>query len=299
MDLIFPVTALARPGETVLADGYSLAPGGKGANQAAAAARAGGEVRMVGSVGDDDFGARVLADLHQAGVDTGSVRRHGLPTGCAAVAVDDRGENQIVVGSGANLATTADQLPEAWLESETYLLMQLEVRPDENWRLLARAHAAGAKSILNAAPAEPVPASALDALDVLVANESEALALARSLDLPMTHAGDLARTLAGRFELACIVTLGARGIVVARPGSMLQVGCLQVTARDTTGAGDAFVGVLTAALDGGSDMAEAAHRASVAAGLACTRAGAMPSLPKAAEIEAHIADLAPPTTLGD
>ena len=134
VDLVFPVAALPGPGETVLGERYSLASGGKGANQAAAAARAGAATRMVGCVGEDAFADRVTADLSAAGADIGAVRRVAGPTGCAAVAVDSGGENQIVVASGANLAASADQVPDAGVAAGATVLMQLEVPPGEYWK---------------------------------------------------------------------------------------------------------------------------------------------------------------------
>ena len=173
-DLVFQVQALPRPGETVLCPGYALAPGGKGANQAAAAAKAGAAVRMVGHLGDDSFGDFLRQGLVQAGVDCAGVAIAPAATGVAVIGVEPGGENQIIVGSGANLATRAGQVADADLRPGVTLLCQNEVDPEATFALLERAARRGARTILNLAPAAPVPASVLDAIDVLVVNEIEA-----------------------------------------------------------------------------------------------------------------------------
>jgi ribokinase len=293
-DLVFETQALPRPGEAVLCPGYALAPGGKGANQAAAAAKAGASVRMVGALGKDSFGDFLRQGLVQAGVDCAGVARVDQATGVAVIGVEPGGENQILVGSGANLATRAGQVGDAELAPGVTLLCQNEVGPAETFALLERARRCGARTILNLAPAAPVPAAVLDALDLLVVNEIEAAMAAGE------EGGDvqaLASGLATRHDLTCVVTLGARGAIAQGPAGGFRVGPLAIDPIDTTGAGDAFVGVLAAALDRGLELPDALRRASVAAGLACTRLGAQTSQPTAAEIEARLADLAPAAAL--
>ncbi|NQW08711.1 MAG: ribokinase [Alphaproteobacteria bacterium] len=288
-DLFFTVEHLPAPGETVLTPSVTLRPGGKGANQAAAAARAGSMVRFLGCVGDDAVAETVLAALVDAGCDISGVRRVAGATGTAAVMVEASGENQIVVASGANGRVTADLLP-AEMAPDITLVCQMEIPPAETERALIAAKAWGARTVLNLAPAGDISDQALVAVDVLVVNEIEAIALAGEAGTPL----GLARNLADRHAVVCVVTVGAQGAVAVEPGGVAwRVGALGVEAVDTVGAGDAFVGVLAATLDDGADLPTALHRASVAAGLACTAEGAMTGLPDAAAIERRRPDLAP------
>jgi ribokinase len=248
---------------------------------------------MVGHLGHDSFGERLRAGLLEAGVDCSGVALAAQPTGVAVIGVEPGGENLIMVGSGANLATRADQVEDAYLAVEHTLLCQNEVEPAATFALIERARQCGARTILNLAPAAPVPAAVLDALDVLVVNEIEAATAAGS-------EGDvraLARGLARRHDLTCVVTLGALGAIAATPAGGWRIGPLTIEPVDTTGAGDAFVGVLAASLDRGRALPEALRHASVAAGLACTRLGAQTSQPLAAEIAARLGDLAPAVPL--
>jgi ribokinase len=296
-DLVFQVQALPRPGETVLCPGYALEPGGKGANQAAAAAKAGAAVRMVGHVGGDSFGDFLRQGLVRAGVDCTGVANADAATGVAVIGVEPGGENQIMVGSGANLATREAQVADADLGPCVTLLCQNEVAPEATFALLGRAARRDARTILNLAPATPVPGAALDATHVLVVNEIEAAMAAGHRPGGPNDPQGLAGELAARHDLTCVVTLGAVGAIACGPAGRWRIGQLPVEPVDTTGAGDAFVGVLAAALDRGDELPDALRHASVAAGLACTRLGAQTSQPLAAEIEARLADLAPATPL--
>ncbi len=291
VDLVVRVAALPRPGETVLAPSYDAVAGGKGANQAVAAARAGAAVRMVGCVGRDGFADLALATLRDAGVGLSAVAAVDAPTGCAMICVDAQGRNQIAVASGANRRVRAARLDDAALGPETTLVLQLEIDHGETWAVIERARSRGARIVLNAAPAAKVPAAALRALDVLIMNEIEAGMLAGGVS-----AGDplaVARNVAAAMGVVTIVTRGKDGACAFEQGAAWRIGALPVAALDTTAAGDAFVGVLAAALDAGTDLAGALHRASVAGGLACTKPGAQPSLPDAAAIDAALGDLAP------
>jgi ribokinase len=293
VDLLFQVAALPRPGETVLCPSYAIAAGGKGANQAAAAAKAGAVVRMIGQVGDDSFGRYAREGLAAAGVDGTRIATSARATGIAVIGVDRQAENQIMVASGANLDTDPGQIDDAELTPDVTVLCQNEVRPAATFALLVRAKARGARTILNLAPATAVPGPVLDALDLLVVNRLEA-AMAAGRD------GDpaaLARDLAARHALTCVVTLGGAGALAIAPDGGWRIGALAVEASDTTGAGDTFVGVLAAALDRGLALPDALGRASVAAGLACTRIGAQTSQPDLAAIEARLPDLAPAAPL--
>jgi ribokinase len=290
MDIVVRVPDLPRPGQTVLAPTYATAAGGKGANQAVAAARAGARVRMAGRVGRDAYGDALLEGLAAAGVDATAVTPCDRPTGLALIAVDDRGENQIVVASGANLAATAAQVPEDWLGPGTTVLLQLEVPYAENWSLARRARAAGARVILNAAPAGPVPDGVCD---VLIVNEIEAVGVARAAGLALQGHAAAARALAARAGWTVVVTLGSKGVAAYRGAESWSIATLPVVPVDTTGAGDAFVGAFAAGLDAGLDIPDSLRRGAVAGALACLVVGAQPSLPTAAAITARLAELAP------
>ena len=303
IDLVLRVETLPRPGETVLTPAYAAVPGGKGANQAVAAARAGARVRMVGCVGRDGFAEPALAELRAAGVDLAGVERVAAATACAMVCVDAEGHNQIAVAGGANRETRASQLDAVSLGPGMTLVLQLEIDPEANWEAVRRAHEAGARIVLNSAPAAPIPAEVLRRLDYLVMNEIEAPMLARAVlpggakSDPDGDPGDdpvaAARALAQAFDLAAIVTLGDAGPAAFENRARLSIGALDVRVVDTTGAGDGFTGALAAALDGGRDLAAALRRASVAGGLACETAGAQPSLADDAAIEVALPRLAP------
>ena len=289
VDLLFRVEALPRPGETVLCPSYEVAAGGKGANQATAAARGGATVRMIGQVGDDGFGHFARQAMALAGVDCTHVLTSGTATGVAVIGVDRSAENQIIVASGANRDTHAGQVADADLAAGVTLLCQNEVPPEATFALLERAKARGARTVLNLAPAGAAPPRVLRSLDVLVVNEVEGRAAAGLSEVAdvAAFAGDLAQ----RHRLTCVVTLGAKGALAIGPEGGQRVAALPVEPVDTTGAGDAFVGVLAAALDQGHELGMALRRASVAAGLACTALGAQTSQPTAAQIEARLGDL--------
>lgn len=290
-DLIFPVPELPRPGETVLTPAFRFEPGGKGANQAAAAARSGADVHFVGRVGRDAFGPRLRHALVEAGVDCRHLREsEDLPSGTAVVVVDGRGENQIVVASGANLEVTADDLPEALLGPGTTLLCQNELPCEATFEALARAKAKGARTVLNLAPASPVPAHELRHVDVLVVNRVEAEIL---LHHPVEDAEAAARELHERYGVHAVLTLGAEGAVSVHAGGHHRVPALDVEVVDTTGAGDAFVGVLAGGLDRGLPLEDALAEAAIAAALVTTATGARAGLPSAATIAAWRPRLGP------
>lgn len=306
VDMLVTVDHLPRPGETVLTPDYVLVPGGKGANQACAAARAGGRaagVTMVGQVGQDDWGPIATHLLVEAGVDTDHIGRVDRPTACALIWVDKEGENAIVVASGANLEARAAQVPDALLGPDAWLVLQMEVPIEQNWALIERAHDRGAHIILNVAPAQAVPAAVLGKLDILVVNEIEAAMVAEAEGLAAEGrgpAGDpraTARALAARHGFTCIVTLGGDGVAAFAPDGAWSVGALPITPVDTTGAGDGFVGTLAAALDGGATLPEALRRASVGAALACLTIGCQSAFAGADAIAARLDNLPPATPL--
>ncbi|MCE1234719.1 MAG: PfkB family carbohydrate kinase [Hyphomicrobiales bacterium] len=283
VDLVTAVPRLPRPGEGVKGGDHQAFPGGKGGNQALAAALAGARVRLVGAVGDDAFGSVALAGLAEAGVDLSTVVRSDRPTGLQTIAVDPSGENQMVGSTGAN----GDARPEALgglLGPGVTLLTQTSIGARAVEAAITAARFAGARVILNAAPAEALTETALTAVDVLVANEPEAKAHAARLGLPAEPAA-FARAAAARFMADVVVTLGAAGLVAATPEGRSFAGRPPpVVAVDGTGAGDALIGALAAALDRGSDF-EAALKDGLAAGALATRTtGARTSFADATEI---------------
>ena len=298
VDLVARVAALPGPGETVLAPDYTVVAGGKGANQAVAAARAGANTHMIGCVGRDGFAEIALATMRECAIDLSAVVAVAEPTACAMIGVDTAGANQIIVASGANRQLRAAQLDDGLLGPDTTLVLQLEVDPAETWAVITRAKASGARVILNTAPAAPVPPDVAASCDILVMNEIEAVMLAETSG----HGGGddpvaAARALGHAWGVTIVVTLGADGAWAFEPHAAWRIGALEVEAVDSTAAGDAFVGVLAAALDGGGPFAEALGRASVAGGLACETAGAQPSLPERAVIDAALSRLAPAESL--
>ncbi len=294
MDLVLTVPTIPRPGETVLCPDYVTKPGGKGCNQAVAAARTGGSVTMAGRVGDDAFGRTLVQRLAAEGVETRAIDPSARPTGIACICVDGDGENAIAVASGANLDAEAAQLDAVELGAETVLVLQMEVPAAQNWSAVDRAKSAGGRVILNLAPAAPVPRNALAAIDLLVVNEIEAQMIAGEFGLATEAADDSARALADLADLACVVTLGSRGALAVENGRIWRIDSMPIDPVDTTGAGDAFTGVLAAAIDAGLPLPDALHRANVGAALACMALGAQESLPDGAAIVRHLQRVAPP-----
>lgn len=290
-DLLFKVDNLPRPGETVLCPSYELAAGGKGANQAAAAAKAGAEVRMIGHLGADSFGDFTRDVMTRAGVDCNGVAVSKQATAIAMIGVDHGAENQIIVASGANLDTHPGQVGDEHLHADVTVLCQNEIRPDASFTLLRRAKALGARTVLNLAPAAPVPDDVLGSLDVLVVNEVEA-AMAAGRDEIGDDAMMMATDLSQRYGHTAVITLGAKGAVAAGPTGRFQADSLPIAPVDTTGAGDAFVGVLAAALDRGASLPDALRQASVGAGLACTQLGAQTSQASQDDIEKRLQEIA-------
>ncbi len=291
IDLVFPLAALPGPGETIIGETHHQYPGGKGSNQAVAACHAGTITHMVGCLGNDQFGDFMLDSLGQANVDVNHIGRVDEPTGCAMICVDSKGQNQIAVAGGANLQAKAAQVPDSLLGEDTTLLMQMEVRPEENWKLAERAAVAGARVILNVAPAHPVPPDVLRILDTLIVNESEALSVSRSAGLSTDDPVRAAKSLADDFVANCIVTLGADGAAAFTRSGNWAAKPLAVDVVDTTAAGDAFCGAYAAGIDLGLSFGDSLRHATVAGSLACTRAGAQTSLPLAEEISSHLAKL--------
>lgn len=269
MDLVTTTVRLPIPGETVLGNGFRIGPGGKGANQAIAAARAGARVTFLGAVGDDAYGGPLRDHLSGEGIDVSLLRTTSGSSGIATITVDAAGENSIVVVGGANLAvdalTTSER--EAVIAADV-LLCQLELPVDVVADAFTLARRSGTVTVLNAAPAHPLPTELLAAVDVLVVNETEA-----------TQLGERAATRARNV----VTTLGGRGATWHGPdGATRHVRAPSVTVVDTTGAGDAFTGTLAACWRRGPEVA--LRRAIAAGSLATIRPGAAAS-PSADEVD--------------
>ena len=284
LDLVVRTERLPHPGETIAGQSFAMLPGGKGANQAIAARRAGANVAMAGAVGNDVFAAAALAGLIAADVDIAWVQREPVPTGVALIHVEASGQNAITVVPGANAGALGANVPDAALGPGTTVALQLEVPVDAVRDFAARARRCGAHVVLNAAPAQALPPALLAALDALIVNAIEAAAIATALDLPRTPEA-FAAAMHRRQGCAVVVTLGRRGVVGAIDGSLISAPAPAVDVVDTTGAGDAFVGALAAAHDRHTGWPRAIAEGVAAGSLACAVAGAQPGLPAAAAIQ--------------
>ncbi|CAL9287141.1 ribokinase [Streptomyces sp. SudanB25_2051] len=282
MDLVAYVPRAPRLGETVTGREFRTVPGGKGANQAVAAARAGARVSMIGAVGSDDFGTRLRDALDESGVDTSLLRTADGPSGTAHIVVDDEGANAIVVVPGANASVTGiTPHDEARIAASDALLLQLELPLDAVRAGAQAARRHGVRTVLTPAPAQPLPRELLALVDLLVPNEHEAATLAGVAD-PRAAAEELLRDVP-----VVVVTLGAAGcLYVARGADPVTVPARRVRAVDTTAAGDTFTGALAVALGEGRPVPDALAWASAAASLSVGRAGASSSMPHRAEIDA-------------
>jgi len=292
-DFILSVDRLPGPGETVVAPTYRFLPGGKGANQAVAAARAGARVAFIGRIGEDAFGQTLKDGLAAEGIDVTGLGTSKEPTGAAFIAIDPTGENQILGALGANYSVRAADVPDAALGPKTTLVLEMEVPPAENAALAARARKAGCRVLFNFAPAMPAPADLFADVGILCVNEHEIEALARQMQMAERDPEPAAWALSRRFGNTVIVTLGPDGAIAISPDASRRIDALPVTVVDTVGAGDAFLGVLAAGLDEGLDLPRALRRASVAGSIACTMAGARAGMPTGALIDARENDLAP------
>lgn len=288
VDLVTPVERLPGAGETVLGPGYALHPGGKGANQALAARRAGAEVTLVGAVGRDGFAEIALGLLAEDGVDLFHVARTEASTGAAFIAVDADGANQIVVAAGANAHAKADAVEALKPGESDLLLLQREAPESECLRAARAMRAGGGRVILNLAPAGTPAPELLALTDILVVNEHEALILAGSLGWGETEPDVIAQRIDGERGIACIVTLGAAGAVGWYGGVRRRLEAPVVEAVDTVAAGDSFVGAFAAALQAGFGFSGALQRGLAAGSLACTVTGAQPSVPRREAIEALV-----------
>jgi ribokinase len=292
MDLVVRMPAIPRPGETLLGGKFATFPGGKGANQAVAAARLGAQVIMVGKVGDDAFGQQMLKIIRDDGIDTRfvGVDAHNA-TGVALITVDARGQNSISIASGANFTLTAGEVRQAWeqIPEVDLLVMPLET-PLETIRMAAQmANQRRVRTILNPAPAQDLDESLLRLIDVIVPNEIETEFLTGQVIENQEDARKAGAELLKRGATNAVLTLGEGGALLVQAGSedptFEFIPAFHVHAVDATAAGDAFVGALATALGEGLPLPRAAHFANAGAALSVTRPGAQPSLPFRSEVD--------------
>jgi ribokinase len=290
MDLVATTPRLPKPGETVPGTGFATAAGGKGANQALAARRAGASVRMVGAVGRDEFADPALDLLDKAGTDLSAVARVDGPTGTALILVGGDGENMIAVVPGANGTLSPGQAAEAVSSSQPgdILMLQLEVPAASVKAALEAAKAQGVRTVLNTAPLIAEAAELAKLADIVIANETEFELLVGREALTSEEREEMLLQMHKDTGQILIITLGAEGVVAAEGSSLHRTKGLKIEPVDTVGAGDTFCGYLAASLDAGLALGEALRRAAVAGSLACLKAGAQPSIPDAGEVAAAL-----------
>ena len=292
MDLVAIAPLLPQPGQTVLGESFATLPGGKGANQAVAAARLGADVRMIGRVGDDAFGPLLLASLEASGVNVDDVTTTpGTSSGIAVILLDDQRQNYIVGIYGANMA--CDELEvratDRALEGADALLLQLEIPLDVSLEAAAIARRRGVPVIHDPAPPSPLPDSAYAAFDVIAPNQSEAEVLTGVTVEGVDSALEAARILRARGAPTAIVKLGEQGVVYAASTGEGHVPAFAVDAVDTVAAGDGFAGALAVALAEGRPLERAVRFAAAAGALVVTRRGAQDAMPERSEVELLLA----------
>lgn len=290
MDLVATVERLPNKGETVFGKSFATFPGGKGANQAATAAKLGAKVVMVGCVGQDGFGRELLQGLTRLGVDTKYIRNVDSSTGTALIGVDEEATNTIIVIPGANqfchIADTERALAE--IGTPGILLLQHEVPTTTVERAIVVAKEAGWQIILNPAPAREVPDEILAQVDILTPNEMEAAALTGMAIESLADAEQAGRVLAAKGIPHVVITMGARGAVHVTANQVRHIAPIEVQAVDSTAAGDAYAGAIATALAEGRSIEEALDFASVVAGLSVIKQGAQPALPWRQEVDKYM-----------
>ncbi len=288
IDYSSTVGRLPAAGETVIGENLQLTPGGKGANQALAARRAGAEVKLTGAIGTDEVAPQATSLLREAGVDLSSVGTIDGPTGCAFVFVDDSSENQIVIIPGANAGVTQRHGEQLGISASDILLLQLEVPLPAVCASAKTAHDAGAQVIANLAPYQKLPLEFFDHVDLLILNETEADLLSADLDLAPIQPSDKsaeALRIAKTLRTQVIITLGSNGLVATEKDlTVIKIPGLSIDPVDTVGAGDTFAGFLGAMITRGNSLQNACKIANAAAALACTKAGAQTAIPTIEEL---------------
>ena len=282
-DLVISADHLPIPGETIIGGNLKTYPGGKGANQAVAAARMGGKVRMIGHIGKDGYGDELINTLKNDGIDPRWISREGEEaTGVAMITVDKTGMNTIVVASGANMLVTPQQVQQAVpaFQNASVLVMQLEIPLDAVQEGIRIARTKGIKIILNPAPAQDLPADLIRSVDYLIPNQTELMMLSGQKDVE----SGIEYLLKLGVETV-VVTLGEEGVLLAKNGFRKRIPAYKVDVIDTVAAGDAFVGAFAVALSEDKPEETAVFLANAAAAISVTRHGAQPSLPSRSEVD--------------
>lgn len=293
LDLFFHQSDLPPKDTAKFIDSHEEAAGGKGANQAVAAVRAGSEVRFFGALGKGGHGRQMYDNLAKCGLDVSGIQFHDCPSGLATIFVDDAdGTHKIVVSHGANLRAKQDTIPDNLLTNDTIVLVQGELPIEETQALLNRAKKNGARCIMNFAPAtQNLTEQALHDLYAIILNEHEANLLGKSLGMDTQDKRAFAEALCKKYNLITLVTLGGIGSIVASQKGLWIVPPLPIKPIDTVGAGDAYTGYFCAALDQGKDFDTALRWASVAGSVACTKVGAQTALPFIDEVRDHVSQI--------
>ena len=284
-DLVVRAPRFPEPGETISGEDLAIIPGGKGANQAVAAARQGSSVAMLGRVGSDSFGPTLTQNLQKNNVDTAHVLTDESATGTAIIVVDADGQNSIVLSPGANGKVTSSDVEAISFQDVDALLLQLEIPIETVIHAASLARQNSVRVILNPAPAQPLPDSLLADVDILVPNESELQLLSGQSVTDIDSAKSAARSLLEKGVKTVIVTLGANGALLVTDGQATHIPTFKVDVIDTTAAGDAFIGGLAAALLKGKSMEDSVRYGNASGALAATKFGAQPSLPTADKVE--------------
>ena len=291
-DHVLQVASFPRPGETLLGHSYAVIPGGKGANQAVAAARLGADIAFIACVGDDSFGANMITEFSRDGINTQAVMiEQDTPTGIAMIQVAATGENSICISAEANACLTPERLTphRELIEQADTLLMQLETPIATITQAAKIAKQAGTRVVLNPAPAQPLNDELLSVVDLITPNETEAELLTGIKVSDMASAQVAADALHNKGIAEVMITLGSQGVWISQAGTGKQVKGFCVDAVDTTAAGDTFNGGLLAGLQAGLVLDEAIRFAHAAAAISVTRVGAQTSIPTKLEVDAFLA----------
>jgi ribokinase len=293
LDIFFQQSDLPPKDTALFLETHQEAPGGKGANQAVAAVRAGSEVRFYGALGEGGHGRHMYKNLAKCGVDVAGVEFLDVPSGLAAIFVDkEDGTHRIVVSQGANLKSRQDSIPDKFLNQNTLVLVQGELPMQQTETLIKRAKERGARTVMNFAPAtQKVAPEMLRNLDFIILNEYEADSLGKMLEMPTSNKASFAQNIYKNFDLITIITFGGKGSIMACGEGVFMSSPLSINPIDTVGAGDAYTGYFCSALDKGLSLLDAIRWASVAGSITCTKIGAQTALPYKEEVEQYLENI--------